>query len=196
MHTSPCTHSARAKLQQQQREQIDAALSQLMPLFDVKTAQQQQQQDAAAAAAAVSEGMQEALDAAYAPVAALIKRGKHKASQLQEAAAEAAAKAAAAAPAEGDEQPGEEEAAAGPSSSPVSPSKQQQQRLAGELQQLLGSLRSLSVKSSAEIAAGNVMQLLALGRSVAALPRCVWQGCVRFAAEIVWQAWLSGLAVI
>jgi hypothetical protein len=201
--SSECAHicnSARAKLQQQQqqRDQIDAMLTKLVPLFD-PTALLQQQEDkdsaAPAAAAAAGEGdddeaMHDALDALYCPVIALCNKGKKKAAQLQQAAAEAVAAAGAtAATAAIPQQPPADEDADTAGAAAGSSGAQQQQQGAGkgepqqqqqeqcvrevcvELQEALQGVRSAAVKSLAEVAAGQIMVLLTMARSVAALPR-------------------------
>jgi hypothetical protein len=202
--SSECAHicnNARAKLQQQQRDQIDAMLTKLVPLFDpTSILQQQEGPDAAAAAAALSgvdEGMHDALDALYAAVIALCKKGKKKAAQLQQGASEAVAAATAAAAAdtavspsgqqqqrqqqrlaEGDKAEADTQAA----TSSEMPQQQggvqdpqllEQQRVCVALQEVLQSVRSAAVKSLAEVAAGQIMVLLTMARSIAALPRWV-----------------------
>jgi hypothetical protein len=192
--SSECAHicnEARAKLQQQQREQIDAMLTKLVPLFDPTTLQQQQGEDVAATAAAaaaatavesVDDATHDALDALYAPVMALCNKGKKKAAQLQDSAPQAiaaasasvAAGSAAASPREQQQQSeggdaGSVTAAADKSSS----NEQQQQAVHDALQEVLQGVRSAAVKSLAEVAAGQIMVLLTMGRSIAALPRWV-----------------------
>lgn len=208
-------HRARAKLQQEAREQIDATLTKLVPAFDLRSTeqqpQQQQQQDAgkeAAAAAAAAEDldgpMQEALEQLYLPVTALCSKGRYKASHLQQQVAEAAAEAAQAdaaaaaaatvAPAAqgtssaADQQAGMSAAGADEADAGTEqqPEEEQQGSSGGSgggagssqleqlLQRLLSGLRSAAVKSLAEVAAGQLMLLLSLGRSVAAVPRWAW----------------------
>lgn len=196
-----CVARARAKLHQEARQQIDATLTKLAPAFDMRSSQQLQQQAAAAAAAAASSSMddeqaahmQEAIDSLYLPVRALCSKGKYKASQLQQEAAEtapdaAAADAKAAAAAAGSST---EQTQTGTEIQPEADSKQEgdaagmddrqqggssgggakSNQLEQLLQRLLGGLRSAAVKSLAEVSAGQVILLLSLGRSLAALPR-------------------------
>jgi hypothetical protein len=196
--SSECAHicnNARAKLQQQQQEQIDAMLTKLVPLFDPTAILQQEGPDAAAAAAAalpgVDEGMHDALDALYAPVIALCNKGKNKAAQLQQGASEAVAAATAAMAAadtaaspKGQQQQlsGVHEAEADKQAAASSEMQQQQggvqdpqlleqQQVCVALQEVLQSVRSAAVKSLAEVAAGQIMVLLTMARSIAALPR-------------------------
>jgi hypothetical protein len=155
---------------------------------------------AGAAAAEEPDGaMEEALEQLYLPVRALCSKGRYKASQLQlevaEAAAEAARADAAAASAVGapaepntssanDQQAGEEAAAAAEVGDEAEQQVVEQKDHSGSsgsgssssqleqlLQRLLSGLRSAAVKSLAEVAAGQLMLLLSLGRSVAAVPR-------------------------
>lgn len=201
---------ARAKLQQEHREQIDRTLAQLVPAFDLRSQQQQQQlqqqhnsaeddnapnqqQQQQQQVVELSEAMQDGLEHMYLPVAALCNKGKHKALQVQQEAGSAAADAVAAdsAAAGGSDQgSGEEEiegrgeaeiqpAAAPPSdaTSRVKEDKADQvalnssSRVEALLTQALSSLQSAAVKSLAEVSAGQLMMMLALGRSVAAVPR-------------------------
>lgn len=188
--SSECAHicnSARAKLQQSDREQIDSMLTQLVPLFDTSTLSPAAQEgDSAAAAAAevvVDEATQDAIDALYAPVIALCNKGKKRAGQLADSAAAAVAAAVESQP---SPPPLAAEAAADTSSgsSPQQPQQEQaeggdaqpqplshQQLAAAALSEALQSVRSAAVKSLAEVAAGQIMVLLTMGRSVAALPR-------------------------
>lgn len=194
--SSECAHIcniARANLQHQ-RDEIDAMLTKLVPLFDpTALLQQQEGADAAAAAAVpgVDEGMHDALDALYAPVIALCKKGKRNASQLQLGASEAVAAAAAEVAADAAASPkghqqqqqrsqdGEAEAdrqAAGSSEVQQQvdvhdPQLLEQQRVCVVLQEVLQSVRSAAVKSLAEVAAGQIMVLLTMARSIGAVPR-------------------------
>eukprot|EP00879_Flechtneria_rotunda_P012593 GHRR01013150.1.p1 GENE.GHRR01013150.1~~GHRR01013150.1.p1 ORF type:complete len:691 (+),score=307.02 GHRR01013150.1:1360-3432(+) len=205
--SSDCAHicnRARAKLQQEHREQIDSTLAKLMPAFDLGNPQQpaaaaspqkagsSSQSATAAGAFDVNDSMQEAFEQLYLPVTALCNKGRYKASQLQEEATQAAASAlgaqdttdtaqgraahtaadnsvanAAASEAEiepeGVEQPGKDSSS---NSSSNRTSKVEQ-----VLGRVLQNLKSAAIKSQAEVSAGQLMLLLALGRSVAAVPR-------------------------
>lgn len=183
---------ARAKLQQQHREQIDHTLTQLVPAFDLRKQQdraegdypdstvlpEQQQQPP-------SDAMQDGLEHIYQPVAALCKRGKHKAQQLQQEAESSVADAVAQDSTAGPAHPESDAVAADEiqpdiaassevqysSSSSGQPESSGSSRVQALLDQLLAGLRSAAVKSLAEVSAGQLMVLLALGRSVAAVPR-------------------------
>jgi hypothetical protein len=164
--------------------------------------QQPQQQDAGEESTAAAEEMdgpmQEALEQLYLPVTALCSKGRYKASQLQQEVAEAAAEAAQAdaaaatgkAPvAQGTSSADDKQAGSSAAAAAVggAETKQQAEEQAGStgsgggacssqldqlLARLLSGLRSAAVKSLAEVAAGQLMLLLSLGRSVAAVPRC------------------------
>jgi len=191
--SSECAHicnSARAKLQQQQREQIDAMLTKLVPLFDPAAVLQQKEHEgedshAAGAAAGVDEATLDALDALYAPVIALCNKGKKKAGQLQTSAATAAAAAAESVPSPRHQQQQQEQQQPGsPAGSQAAAEEaarrlllHQQQEVCAVLQEVLQGVRSAAVKSLAEVAAGQIMVLLTLGRSIAALPRYVGAFC-------------------
>lgn len=169
-------------------------LSKLVPLFDpTAILQQQEGPDAAAMAAAaaveaagVEEATLDALDALYAPVVAACNKGKQKAAQLQSSAAQAAAVAAdsVASPRRQQQQQsdgGAADVAEQDASSSTTeqqgdvqdPALQEHQRVCNALREVLQGVRSAAVKSLAEVAAGQIMVLLTMAQSVAALPRWV-----------------------
>lgn len=190
---------ARARLQQQHREQIDRTLAKLVPAFDLHS---QQQQDPAADGSSLaqqqqqqqqvelSEAMQDGLEHMYLPVAALCNKGKHKVQQVQQEAESVAAgavaedSAAAAAAHTGSDAAEAGQAEIQPEAAPADETTRDNSSKVAQvadssssskvealLSQLLSSLRSAAVKSLAEVSAGQLMMLLALGRSVAAVPR-------------------------
>ena len=148
---------------------------------DIATFLDQQQQQPT-----LNDTMQAGLEHMYQPVAALCNRGKHKAQQLQQDAEASAADAVDqdtnTAPAQPDHA-----AAASDETQPEAPASgdghmkdrhngqsttsSSSSRVETLLDHLLSGLRSAAVKSLAEVSAGQLMALLALGRSVAATPR-------------------------
>lgn len=165
------------------REQIDATLSKLVPAFDLSS--QQQQAHTAEGGSVntntaepeqpveISDTMQEGLDHMYLPVAALCNKGKHKVQQLQEEAEASAPDAAAedATTVGADQQAEITIAEAIDEARQEGPHSSSSSRVEALLSRLLSVLRSTAVKSLAEVSAGQLMVLLALGRSVAAVPR-------------------------
>jgi hypothetical protein len=174
------------------REQIDRSLAQLMPLFDLSLQLQQQQQggsnvpgraEGSEEDSAACDAVQDAIEQLYLPVVALCKKGKYKAGQVQQEAQTAAPAAAAATtgvqaaagmPGGQEIEPdtsGAAPAAAGTASNEGDGDSSISSPVEKLLVQLLTALRAVAVKSLAEVAAGQLMLLLALGRSIAAVPR-------------------------